>query len=363
MTVYGKYSLGTGVFLDNPDHVYQDLDSFSVIEGYQKSMKLDLQKAGISLESLHHSHVMDVGTGRQALVFEKLGARNVNHYDFSPQNVENLSRYIETHSLSKRIQTQYSDLVEDVLPEEKFELIYLQGIVQHFSHTGIGLKNCIQALKKKGHLWLYFYRSGTWPMFLKFMIRDLLEGQSNMDEYYLHSVLNHSDDALPNFRVSSNMDNFFASHMHLYEANTYVDFIQQCGLEIQSSSRLDPYGKAVDHEHAYQAAVITCRKVNSVDLHHISVDSLSPEQSVDQLAEHHYSSPVIIESIQTYQALKALLIQKKMPRSVYLSLSFFLDKQLFQAGQHYKVNQSYPTDAHHQLQTSLKRIYQMIEKT
>ncbi len=325
-------------------------------------MKVDLQKAGIPLESLSQSHVMDVGTGRQALVFERLGAKKINHYDYSPQNVENFSRYINTHSLSERIQTRQADLVKDALPQEGFDLIYLQGIVQHFSHTGKGLKNCIQALKKGGYLWLYFYRSGTWPMFLKFIIRDLLHEKSSMDEFYLHSLLFHSDDGLPNFRVSSNMDNFFSSYMNLYEPNTYIDFIQQCGLEVCSSSRLDPYGKAVDHGYAYQAAVITCLKVKQVDIQQVAVEPLSPELSVDQLDECNYSSKTIIESIQQYRDIKNLLNKKEMPNSVYRSIGFFLDKQLTQAGKHYKEFQCYPEDAHQNLQSSLKKIYQIIEK-
>ena len=46
---------------------------------------------------------------------------------------------------------------------------------------GIGLLNCMNAVKKNGYLNLYFYRAGTFIKFLVFMIRDLIKGDKDID--------------------------------------------------------------------------------------------------------------------------------------------------------------------------------------
>ena len=328
-SVYGQYSMGSGSILTNPDQVWDKIDADEVIAAYEKSIRLDLQKSGIPLARIREFRIMDVGTGRQAIAFHRLGARFVQHYDISPQNVKKLSTFIEDHSLQDRMATGCADLVEEPPPVGEFDLVYLNGIAQHFAHVGRGLVNCMRAVNDKGYLWLYFYRSGSFTMFVIDLLRDLIHPYADLKEYFVNAVLLHSTEARRNFLVSNIMDNFFDPYVHLYTPRMYLDFVRECGFDVVSSSRLDPLGRDVDHQFAYPSVVVTCQKVDSRSFGQAEAAKLAPEKRVNQIDPGLHLSEEIMQTIASYSALKQLLSTLPVPRSVVMSLSFriyqFLD--------------------------------------
>ena len=323
-SVYGKYSLGAGSILLDKDRVWSKISDPGVIKSYKRSIKSDLAKAGISLDKLKDWVVMDVGTGRQAIAFQRLGAKLVHHYDISPENVRNMENFIEGNSLKNVMTTECVDLVKRKFPEGKFDFIYLNGIVQHFSQVGTGLRNCSQALKQGGYLWLYFYRSGTFLMFTLYLIRDLISNFSEIKEYFVNSILLYSDTVQPNFIVSNIMDDFFVPHFNLYTTRSYISLLNKCGFEIVSSSKLDCAERDVEHEFAHSSVVVTCKKTRSTDLSKVEAEKLLPQKSVDQLNPENYSSKEIIKTISCYADLKKALLNKKIPRSVIMCIAFRL---------------------------------------
>lgn len=159
--VYGKYSLGSGAILSYVDQVWSELADPKVLAGYETSIRRYMVKSGIPIENFAKWKVMDVGTGRQALTFLNFGAVEVAHFDISPENVARLDTFRMANGLEKRLTTTCCDLVQTDLGTDRFDFIYLNGIVQHFSDVGLGVTRCMRALRPGGLLWLYFYRSGT----------------------------------------------------------------------------------------------------------------------------------------------------------------------------------------------------------
>lgn len=149
------------------------------------------------------------------------------------------------------LDTTCCDLVETDLGLARFDFIYLNGIVQHFSDVGRGLVNCIRALKPGGLLWLYFYRSGTFDQFFLYMQRNLVGGSNiaadaaQMRDHYVAGRMFFASEAKDNYLTSIYMDGVFTRYAHLYTVETYLDFAKACGLEIASSSGLDPLGRNV----------------------------------------------------------------------------------------------------------------------
>jgi SAM-dependent methyltransferase len=313
--VYGRYSRGSGAILKDPDRVWDILADPDVLAGYEKSMRLDMAKSGIPLADLADWQVMDVGTGRQALTFVKFGAKRVSHFDISPENVARMNDHIATSALQDRLDTTCCDLVETDLGNERFDLVYLNGIVQHFSDVGRGLLNCIRALKRGGYLWLYFYRSGTFDNFVLYMLRDLVHGgnvvvdDAMMREYYVASCVFFSKTVAPNYLSSMFMDGVFTRFARLYTPATYLTFTERCGFEVVSSSGLDPVGRDTDHVFARAATVLTLRKDRdvSVEVLNEAARLLAPSAEVNQLDPGHYHDPEIIRSIALCQKLKSLL--------------------------------------------------------
>jgi SAM-dependent methyltransferase len=324
--VYGKYSLGSGAVLTNADKVWSALADPDVLASYESSMRRDLTKSGIAIEKLRDWHVMDVGTGRQALAFLNMGARRVSHFDISAENVEGVSAYINEAQIGGRLNTRCCDLVTTDLGREQYNFVYLNGIVQHFSDVGRGLENCIRALKQGGYLWLYFYRSGTFDNFVLYLLRDLAYGSNIasdpnvLREYFLASLMAYSEDARKNYLSSIFMDGVFTRYAHLYTPATYLRFAEAGGLEVVSSSGLDPVGRDVDHYFARAATVVTFRKTRSNADLSSALGILAPESEVDQLDPSHYDDPGILRTIERYRKVRSRLRTPSVPSSVTIAV-------------------------------------------
>jgi len=322
--LYGNYSMGGGGFSSNIDNVFNNIADYEMIESYKTSMRRDIQRAGIPLNDFRNFKVLDVGTGRQSIAFHLLGAENVCHYDISPHNVERMNQFIVSNSLQDKIATECVDLVQYVPPKSNFDLVYLHGIVQHFSHTGVGLRNCMQAVKQGGYLWLYFYRSGTFQKFVMYFLRDLLTSQAAIDhrEYFINSIILYSDDCNPNYFASGLMDLLFAAYVHLYTPKSYLSFVRNCGFEVTFSSKLDLPGSEVDHKYAHESVVLVCKKVAEKDLAQCDVEILSPEKSINQLDPQIYSDDKdneILQTINEYNILKKTLCSN-IPKSFIMTI-------------------------------------------
>jgi SAM-dependent methyltransferase len=295
-----------------------------VIADYEASMLRDLVKSGIAVERLADWNVMDVGTGRQALAFLSMEAKHVVHHDISSENVARVEKHIAEAALSRRLETRCCDIVETDLGRDRFDLVYLNGIVQHFSDVGKGISNCVRALKTDGYLWLYFYRSGTFDNFILYMLRTLAAGSNVvtdpalMRDYYAASRLFFSPEARDNYLTSIFMDGIFTRQARLYSVSTYLDFADAAGFEVVSSSGLDPLGRDVDHYFARAAGVVTLRKVRAVEENRLreAASILAPEREVDQLAATLYDPQrdrEILQSLALYRQLEQWLAAPGVP--------------------------------------------------
>lgn len=332
--VYGKYSLGSGAILKDADSVWNDLADPQVLASYEASMRRDMVKSGIALGRFSSWHVMDVGTGRQALTFLKFGAARVSHFDISPENCARVASYSKANNLESRLDTTCCDLVQFELGQDRFDFVYLNGIIQHFSDVGRGAMRCIRALKTGGYLWLYFYRSGTFDNFVLYMLRTLANGSNvvtdndKMKEYFVNSLITYSDDVKKNYLSSIFMDGIFTRYARLYSAATYIKFAECCGCEIVSSSGLDPVGRDVDHYYARAATVLTLRKIKDVPDLAGAAALLSPDLEVDQLDAALYDDPAILRSLAIYGRVASRLSHPSVPvtirQTVVMRLFHFL---------------------------------------
>ncbi len=307
--VYGKYSTGS---------------SFLSQEEQRNEILKNLKKMGISLESLSDMRVMNIGTGREAVAFSNLGAKFVSHYDYSKDNVERLNKYIKTNNIENKIASTHADIVEYKLPPKQFDLVYVHGVVQHFSHPGKGLLNIINSMKQDGMIWLYFYRSGTFSHLCISMIRDLISATKNDHEYYNFVSLMGSDLSAQGF-----MDNCFCEYVNLFNPQTHISFVEDCGLEIISSSKLDFLDRQVNHKFAHPSVVLICKRKTVKDLSNIDIDVLSASKSVDQLNIDLYredNTDEIISIINSYRKLKEFIFENNIPNSIIMALAYRIFK-------------------------------------
>jgi SAM-dependent methyltransferase len=278
--LYGKYSFG---------NLYETILSESFIrENTLPILRDDLKIAGV-YDRIKNLDIMDVGTGRQALTFALLDAKSVSHFDISEDHVARFSALLSENYPNLPITTEHIDLCRNAPPKEKYDFVYLNGIVQHFSNTATGLKNCAASVKPNGRIWVYFYRSGTFKWFVCSMIRKMLNAV-DLDASFIASALIYSEGRLDDPAVSLIMDDFFAPYIHLYSPFQYIEFMERLGFKKCASNDLEPLCE-VDHSCLHHSATIVYERQEMLEIDEVDTAGLlTPETEVDQLDPSLYEN-------------------------------------------------------------------------
>jgi SAM-dependent methyltransferase len=295
--IYGKYAFG------NQFEEFFTPEAINTLA--EKQILRDLRTSGITQPELSDMVVMDVGLGRQAVAFASLGVKQVDHFDISTHNFRRFSNYLAQRNLP--ILSTNADLCLYSLPRDKYDYVYLAGIVQHFSNPAVGLKNCASAVKPGGKLWLYFYRSGTFHWLITDMIRGLLR-ERYIDEFFFASTQIHGAGNPSNPITTSIMDDFYAPCIHLFPQQDYLAFMTACGFEVVGSANTEPPGQSVLKEGHLTCNYAMQRSTkNIVDISTIDTgDLLTPKRSVNQLDPNLHRGEEIQEILTLYQELKRI---------------------------------------------------------
>ena len=291
--LYGKYSFG---------NMYDKLFSEIGLEDTRKNSVLrDLKSSDVTLEELKKYHVMDVGTGRQAYSFLSLGAKAIDHYDISKDHVKRFKSFLRGKDYP--ITTTNANLCEYKLPVQKYDYVYLSGIVHHFENTAVGLKNCAEATKMGGKIWVQFYRSGTLYWFIVQMMRELAEYEE-LENFFLSSALIYADGDTSNDITSNLMDDLYVPSINLYPPLEYQEFMSLCGFEVCAEVNIKPVGN-LNLLTAYHTGIFAFKRVREVDLSKLDTGKLlMPENSVDQLSVTFHKNKDAIKAIKLFYELK-----------------------------------------------------------
>jgi hypothetical protein len=75
--------------IDVYGHVYPDLYAFTPVQMRfaDTTIRKNLAESGIAVDDLPRMNVFNVGTGREAVAFHRLGTRRIYHRDISPRGV------------------------------------------------------------------------------------------------------------------------------------------------------------------------------------------------------------------------------------------------------------------------------------
>ena len=240
--VYGKYTAGTGSWLDNATYEKgkKNIYDAKVLEYFKSIISIDLSRINL-LNKINNLEIMDVGTGRQAISFYELGAKSVDHYDISLTNVKNLKKYVKKNKLP--IRSFHSDICNtNFNNKKKYNFIYLQGIIQHVSNPFAAITNLSNACKKEGILWFYNYQVGAINHIYIEAFRYILANK--IDYRTLTNILFTS--GFNSKAVDSILDNYGCNYRHLIKNSAYHKHLANCGFskfyskdEIDQSNGID----------------------------------------------------------------------------------------------------------------------------
>lgn len=189
-----------------------------------------LQILKITPEELKRMSVLNIGSGREAAIFQQMGAAQVTHLDISKRSVDNTRRYAQRMGI-RNLHAIHADIQTVELPPEQFDLIFLAGIYQHIHNPAKALINLARMMKPGGRIYLGFFRSGEWKYFIVDTIRDLIP----RDLFAVTKskiALSMSFGQGTHYQMTRTLDDFFVPCQHKFHPNDVIHDAERVGLAI-----------------------------------------------------------------------------------------------------------------------------------
>lgn len=189
---------------------------------------LNLMK--VTPEDLGRMHVFNIGSGREAAIFQQMGAARVTLLDIAPQNVENAKRYAAKNNV-RNLTAIHTDIQTADLPESEYDLVFLAAVFQHIEVPAKGLIRLARSLKPGGFMYLGFTRSGEWKFFIVDAIRHLLQG-ADMEIVRKKIALFSSMGQGVHYQIGRTMIDFFGPCQHKFHPDDVIHDAKLLGLEV-----------------------------------------------------------------------------------------------------------------------------------
>lgn len=184
----------------------------------------------ITPERLSRMEVFNIGSGREAILFQQMGAAHVTLLDLAPRNVENVRRYAARQNV-RNLTALCADIQSADLPAGRYDLAFLAAVYPHIETPARALIRLARALKVGGCLYLGFSRSGEWKYFVVDAIRYLLEGvpsETLRRKIALSCTLGQS----VHYQMGRMMIDFFSPCQHKFHPDDILHDVRLLGLEV-----------------------------------------------------------------------------------------------------------------------------------
>ena len=283
---YGYYSAGYEALTGE-----KNFFSIKYLNHVKKEISYNCKRLGLNNNSLLDKTIMVVGSGREAFGFLKFNPKKIYHYDISKKNISTMKNIINQKKLSNKIISTRLDLSINQLPKNKFDLVYMHGIIQHVDHVDKAIKNISKSMKKNSKLWFYFYRPGSLAIFLASVQRYLLQ-KTNIRNFQLKlNRTNHT------FKFKDNLlDDSFVPNFQLFYPKDYIARLKKLNLNIYGDSFLVNTSQKVNFNKFHSSVILFLKKTtdkNSIS----SKEFLTPNRSVDVLDPKIYKNNKTLSKI------------------------------------------------------------------
>lgn len=159
---YGNFTLGGGSWLRNSfKSINKNPYNNKIISKFITVIWQDINRMKLS-KKIHNKTVLNVGSGREAMAFERIGVKNVFLVDKSYQNIKNI-RFFNKINNTKIIPYHLDICSKNFIKKKfKYDLAYLNGVIHHSKNVKIFLKN----VKKKLSIFFKIFNGFHVPMVL-----------------------------------------------------------------------------------------------------------------------------------------------------------------------------------------------------
>lgn len=271
---YGKFSTGASFY--NTNEVFFSKEN---IAHFNKRLVINLKKMNLSKDYISNKVIMDVGSGRQALGFLPLNAKKIYHYDISQYNTKRFNKFIYKNKLKKKIISKRFNIARNKLPKEKFDFIYLHGIIQHTDRVDLTVKNVCSSLKTNGSMWFYFYRAGSFNIFLGSLQRELIKkGKINIKKFHKYVKKKNLSFNL----IDSLMDDCFVPNRQLFYPEDYSKTLSENSCKIFGNTFITKNRSKVDFLNYHQSATFFVKKIKKIPIKKKN-NLLKPKHAINML--------------------------------------------------------------------------------
>ena len=306
--------------------IYEPL--YNLSPEYVESAKGFINKALSSMqihpESLAGMTVFNIGTGREAFVFERMGAKNVYHADISQHAVNSVQKFIQDNAWHGSMHTALCDACADALPWKnvKFDLAYLNGVVHHFHDPVSGIVNIAHSIADGGYFHVRLYRSGSFLFFVASILRQIIH---ESEKEYFHE----NEDLISQLcgitedprSYMDFYDDVFVPHQWLFDPDDLTALFQSIGFENKPTYHASSYShdaaRDSDEEGLY---TMSFKKIGTVK--NISGTKMTL-QSVDQIDGIDYKEDFIKNSVRLFLLVKSDILKMNIEDRAELAASLY----------------------------------------
>ena len=235
--IYGKWSLGTGYWLKGKLFKVskEDILNDEIIDSYKSQILQDLYRIGL-VKKIKNFSIMDVGTGRQALAFEKIGVKKIDLFDISKSNYDRFKKFkLDNPTIINNYRFDIGSKKFSKI-KKRFDLIYLHGVVQHTKNPLMTIKNLSKKLKNKGFLWLYFYNFGSVKNIYLSLMREIVLKK----KIPILKIVKNLKPKLSKNKFDGIMDDLTCDYAHLLPAKYYMNIMNNFGFDLKYSKDFYP---------------------------------------------------------------------------------------------------------------------------
>ncbi len=321
---FGKYTRGSSYINVDKKNFFSKKNILTI----SKNIANNCKRMDIDKNDLRNKIIMNVGSGREALGLLIFNPEKIYHYDISNVNISQFKKIIKQKKLEKIIITKQFDLSKNNLPKNKFDLIYLHGIIQHVSRVDKAIVNLSKSLKNNGKMWFYFYRAGSLNIFLAYIQRYLLQ------KIKINQFIKFAQKKVNDFFLEQMLDDCYAP-IQLFYPKEYYKILQKNKLKINGNSFLINLSEKYNFLKFHSSVVLFLKKVKKEKKFIFLSDLLKPKRSIDVLNRDIYQKDPIIQNIIFLTKNKKINLEKTIELVIkiekikrYISHQFLTKKKI-----------------------------------
>lgn len=314
--------------------IYKDRYSCkpSEIDDAKQLILKNLDEFNLKKKDIKDWVVFNVGTGREAITFSKIGVKKCYIADISPYTKLSLEKLKEKGSFSNVISITADICQNDFSLPEKVDFVYLNGVYHHLHSPIEALKNINKFTKIGSRIYYRLYKTGSLKFFIADYVRRFLNYEDHIffneafeslfGEVLIDKDLSHSDPKVHLYMMC--FDDMFVPVLNLFHPENLYEYYEDNGYKALNKLKDYSYKHEVLNKGGtgYSAYFIKEKDLN------IKKDSKNLMASIDQL-KIKYSDNCIIKTVDVMN--KALNNIKKLSafEKNKLSIELFFISQIF----------------------------------